>query len=115
MRKAIVIPVLAVVILGAGAAAAVAAYDHSHRDVIAPGVQIAGVPVGGLHAPAAAVRVRSALTAPLARPVVVRAAGHRFRLSPARVHARVDVDSLVSRAVAISRDGSVITRTLHGL
>jgi lipoprotein-anchoring transpeptidase ErfK/SrfK len=35
--------------------------------------------------------------------------------APARVRARLDVQALVARAVAVSRRGSVITRTVRGL
>ena len=67
MRRAIAIPLLVIVLLaGGGAAAAVAEYDHARRDLIAPGVRIAGVPVGRLHAAAArAPGWRRALRGPL--------------------------------------------------
>jgi lipoprotein-anchoring transpeptidase ErfK/SrfK len=104
-----------VLVLAGGGTAAVAAHDSAHRDVIAPGVRVAGVPVGGLHAPEARARVVAALQAPLSRPVVVRAGGHKFTLPAARAKERVDVDGLIARAVAVSRQGSVITRTVHDL
>src|SRR3954470_9916215 len=114
MRKGLVIG-LTLVFLLAGAAVAVGAYDHARRDMIAPGVRVAGVPVGGLHAAAARARVDAALRAPLSRPVVVHAGGRTFRLPAARARERVDVDGLIARAVALSRRGSVITRTVHDL
>ena len=99
MRRAIAIPLLVIVLLaGGGAAVAVAEYDHARRDLIAPGVRIAGVPVGRLHADAARARVAAALRGPLSEPVVVTARGRHFTLSPARTHARVDVDALVADA-----------------
>jgi lipoprotein-anchoring transpeptidase ErfK/SrfK len=115
MRRAVVIPLVLVLVLVGGAAVAVAAYDHARHDLIAPGVRVAGVPVGGLHAPAAQAKVERALARPLARPVVVQAAGRRFTLPAARLHARVDTRALVEQAVAASRHGSILTRTLHGL
>ena len=116
MRRAIAIPLLVIVLFAAGgAAAAVAAYDHARRDLIAPGVRIAGVPVGRLHADAARARVAAALRGPLSEPVVVTARGRHFTLSPARTHARVDVDALVADAVTRSRDGSIFTRTFDAL
>src|SRR3954451_5822321 len=114
MRKGLVIG-LTLVFLLAGAAVAVGAYDHARRDVIAPGVRVARGPVGGRHAAEAPARVRAALRAPLTRPLVVHSRGRHWTLSPARAHAAVDVDALVARAVADSREGSVVTRTLHGL
>jgi lipoprotein-anchoring transpeptidase ErfK/SrfK len=115
MRKTVAIALAVVLVLAGGGAVAVAAYDHGRRDLIASGVRVAGVPVGGLRAGEARARVREALRGPLSTPVVVRARGRRFTLSPARVRARVDVDALVARAVEHSRQGSLLTRTLHGL
>src|SRR5437867_7048214 len=105
MRKILAIGLTLVFLLG-GAAVAVAAYDHARRDVIAPGVEVAGVPVGGLHADAARAKVRAALREPLSQPVVVRSRGRHWTLSPAKAQAAVDVDALVERAVTDSRQGS---------
>src|SRR3954463_2720754 len=115
MKKALAIGLGVIFFVLAGAAVAVAAYDHAHRDVIAPGVRVAGVPVGGLPADEASARVRAALRAPLTTPLVVRSRGRHWTLSPARAHAAVDVDGLVARAVADSREGSVGMRTVHGI
>ena len=115
MKKTVTIGLAVVLLLAGGAAVALAAYDHGRRDLIADGVSVAGVPVGGLRADVARARVDSTLRAELSRPVVVRARGHRFTLSPARAHARADVDALVARAVARSREGSLLTRTFHSL
>jgi lipoprotein-anchoring transpeptidase ErfK/SrfK len=103
------------VMLAGGGTAALAAYDGARRDVIAPGVRVAGIPVGGLHADAARARVAQALRTPLSRPVVVRARGRKFKLPAARAGERVDVDGLVAHAVALSRRGSVIDRTVNEL
>ena len=50
-------------------AAAMYLYDHSRRDVIANGVRIDGVDVGGLHEAAALTKVQNELVAQLNRPV----------------------------------------------
>jgi lipoprotein-anchoring transpeptidase ErfK/SrfK len=116
MRKAVLIPIGLVVLLLAGAGAAMAAYDHSRRELIAPGVRVGGVNLGGLEAPTARARLTKALAAPLSQPVVVVVPGHRtFHLPAARVHPRVDVDALVARAVAASRSGDILTRTVRNL
>ncbi|HEY7076543.1 MAG TPA: L,D-transpeptidase/peptidoglycan binding protein [Solirubrobacteraceae bacterium] len=115
MRKAVVFPIGLLVLLLAGAGVAMAAYDHSRREQIAPGVRIGGVDVGGLKAPAAQARVEQALSARLNRPVVVVAAGHRFRLPASRIHPHVDVAALVDQAVTASRGGSILARTVRSL
>src|SRR3954465_10122408 len=113
MKKGLAIGLCVIFFLLAGAAVAVAAYDHARRDVIAPGVRVAGVPVGGLHAAEARARVRAALRAPPPRPLGGDSRDRHWTLSPARAHAAVDPDALVARAVADSREGSVVPRTLH--
>src|SRR4051794_39277516 len=115
MRWRLALVLVLVVLLAGGGTAAVAAYDGARRDVIAPGVRVAGIPVGGLHADAARARVTEALRAPLSRPIIVRARGRTYKLTAARAHKRVDVDGLVARAVTLSRRGSVITRTVDEL
>ena len=52
---------------------------------------------------------------PLKRPVVVRALGKRYRLTPARAEVGVDIDGSVHAALERSRDGSVLTRTWRGI
>jgi lipoprotein-anchoring transpeptidase ErfK/SrfK len=96
-------------------AAAMFLYDHARRDVIADGVKIAGVGVGGLDEAAALVRVRDALGASLARPVSVESNGHRWTLGSAEAQLRVDARAMVAQAVAASREGSIFTRTVRGL
>src|SRR5437588_5624428 len=64
---------VAVLLVILGAAAYL--YDHSRRDVIAKGVRIDGVPVGGLHEAAARAKVEHDLVTSLHRPVTVRFGG----------------------------------------
>ena len=115
MRKAVFIPIGILVLLVAGAGVALAAYDHSRRDLIAPGVRIGNVNVGGMEASAARARVERTLAAQLNRTVVVVAGHRRFHLPAAEVHPRVNVGALVDRAVAASRGGSILTRTVRYL
>jgi lipoprotein-anchoring transpeptidase ErfK/SrfK len=115
MRKAILIPIGLVVVLLAGAGAALAAYDHSRRELIAPGVRIGRLDVGGLEATAARNRVQRELAASLSRPIVVVAGHRRFHLPAARVHPHVDVNALVDQAVVASRTGSIFARTMRNL
>jgi lipoprotein-anchoring transpeptidase ErfK/SrfK len=108
-----------VVALGAGLvlvlALAAYLYDHSRRDVIASGVKIGGVSVGGLHEAAARAKVERELVTPLDRPVTVSFGGRAWTLPPGQARMRVDVGNTVARAVSVSREGSIFTRTLHGL
>jgi lipoprotein-anchoring transpeptidase ErfK/SrfK len=99
---------LAVLLVGA---AVVYGYDESRRDQIARGVSIAGVPVGGLDSDEARVRLQERVVAPLRRSVVVRAGDRRFRLTAREARLEVNVGDLVTQALAVSRDGNLLTRT----
>jgi lipoprotein-anchoring transpeptidase ErfK/SrfK len=110
------VPIVAV---GAALVVAVAAatylYDHSRRDLIANGVRIDGLPVGGLHAAAARRKVEGELTARLSKPVTIRSGARTWHLDPREARVRVDVANMVAQAVGASREGSILTRTLRGL
>jgi lipoprotein-anchoring transpeptidase ErfK/SrfK len=86
-------------------------YDHSRRDVIAKGVRIAGVPVGGLHANAARTKLEHDLVARLNEPVTVRAGHRKWSINGQQADLRVNVDDMVEQAVDASRSGSIFSRT----
>jgi lipoprotein-anchoring transpeptidase ErfK/SrfK len=90
-------------------------YDHARRDLIAPGVRVEWIPVGGLHANAARARLERALGAIDARGVVVRDGSLRFRLTGRAAHVTADVNAAVAAAVRASRGGWIVGRTLRGL
>lgn len=100
--------VIGVMLAGAGA---LYAYDHHRRDVIAEGVTVAGIDVGGLKAAEARSRLHRRYEQRLRRPVVASFHGQRFTLSAAAAHVKVDVDAAVDQAIERSRDGSIFTRT----
>lgn len=90
-------------------------YDHSRRDVIANGVKIDGVSVGGLHSAAARAKLQRELVVALDRPVTVRSGSQRWILSSREAEVKVDVNNMVAQAVNASREGSIVTRTFRGL
>ncbi len=81
------------------------AYDSSRDNLIAPGVRVAGVDVGGLRSSAARDRLRARLARRLERRVAVHVAGQRFLLTPGRASVVADVDGMVRAAVDRSRAG----------
>jgi lipoprotein-anchoring transpeptidase ErfK/SrfK len=97
------------------AALAVYLYDRSQRDLIANGVQVQGVAVGGLSAAAARSTLQRRVQASMQRPVSVRFAGRSWTLSPRQAAVTVDVAGTVARALAASREGSILTRTWRAL
>jgi lipoprotein-anchoring transpeptidase ErfK/SrfK len=90
-------------------------YDHSRRDVIAKGVSIDGVAVGGLHAAAARSKLERDLVAPLSQPVRIHWSSKTWQLGPGEAKLKVDVANMVSQAVSVSREGSIFTRAARGL
>jgi lipoprotein-anchoring transpeptidase ErfK/SrfK len=112
-RVVLIAAVLGVLLLaGAGA---VYAYDQSRADQIGEGVRIGGVDVSGLSPEQARAKLRRAVLEPLSEPVVVRALGKRYRLTPEQAAVTVDVDGSVEAALDRSRDGNMLVRTWRGI
>lgn len=105
----------AVVVLLLAGAVAVYAYDAGRQDLIAKGVTVAGIDVGGMRRGAATAMLQRRLADKLERPVVVTAGGHRFRLTAQRSGVTTDVGGMVADAVSASRQGSLIQRSWRGL
>jgi hypothetical protein len=90
-------------------------YDRSHATTIAPGVTVAGIPVGGLRASTAQARVESELGARLRQPVQLVTDRHEFTVRPTAAGLRVDVARMIDDAVAASRTGSLWHRAVRDL
>jgi len=114
-RGALPIVLAAVVLLLALLTAGMFLYDHSRRDVIARGVRIDGIPVGGLHEAAARTKLERDLVGGLSSPVVVREGRHRWTLRGSETSIRVDLSNMIRQAVDASREGSIFTRTFRSL
>jgi hypothetical protein len=112
--RAVVIAAVVGLLLLVGAGA-VYAYDHAHAEEIGKGVRVAGVDVSGLTPQQARAKLRTAVLEPLSRPVVVRARGKRYTLTPERAKVAVDVDGSVNAALERTRAGSILSRTWRGL
>lgn len=115
MRKALVISLLALAVLAGSGAVALQRYDAARADRIADGIAVAGVDVGGLTRADAAAAVRRELSARLERPLVLTYGDRQFRLDPALVHVRAEVDAALDSALARSREGIFLTRSLRSL
>jgi hypothetical protein len=113
-RAPLVLSALLVLLL-IGGALALYSYDSGRDDMIAKGVSVAGIDVGGMRRAEATTMLQRRLADPLDRPIVVKASGHRFRLTPQRAHVRMDVSGMVAEAVSASRQGNLIQRSWRGL
>ncbi len=112
-RSLIFVVVLVVALLG-GTVAAVA-YDSSRDDLIASGVTVAGVDVGGMRADQARGIVARELRAPLNRPVVVMHGNWRFELTAREAGVQADVDAMVDEALEASRSGNIVSRVARDI
>jgi lipoprotein-anchoring transpeptidase ErfK/SrfK len=98
-----------------GGAVAAFAYDSSRDDLIAKGVRIAGVDVGGMTTGEARVVVQRELQEPLEKPVSVKRGKTRFTLSAHDAGVKADVGGMVDEALEASRDGSIFSRVARDL
>jgi lipoprotein-anchoring transpeptidase ErfK/SrfK len=114
VRKALVISLLAIAVLAGSAAAALHRYDTSRSDLIAEGITVAGVDVGGLPVAEARAKLRREV-AHLQEPLTIAYGKRDFVLDPGLVDVTTNVDELLQRAVAESREGNFLTRSLRHL
>jgi lipoprotein-anchoring transpeptidase ErfK/SrfK len=96
-------------------AGGVYAYDRAHAELIGKGVRVGGVDVSELTPEQARAKLRTAVLEPLSRPVVVRARGTKYTLTPRSANVAVDVDGSVAAALARTRTGDIFSRTWRGL
>jgi lipoprotein-anchoring transpeptidase ErfK/SrfK len=98
-----------------GGAVAAFAYDSSRDDLIAKGVTIAGVNVGGMTTGQARSVVQRELQEPLEQPISVRRGKTRFTLSAHDAGVKADVGGMVDEALNASRSGSIFKRVARDL
>ncbi|MGI8922099.1 MAG: L,D-transpeptidase family protein [Solirubrobacteraceae bacterium] len=115
MRSRSFIAVTGVLVVLVAAIVAMVVYDSSRSTTIAKGIQVAHVDVGGLSRSQARARLQSELLVPLNQPIVVRAGGHRYTLSPQQAHIVTDVNGDVQEAINRSHQGSIFSRTFRNL
>jgi len=112
-RRLLVATGLLLTVVGVAAAAGGAyayVWSRGHEDAIARGVTIAGIDVGGLHAPAARALLEQRLGEQLRRPVTITSGSHTFTVDPSKAGLRVDLDRMIDDAVAVSRTGGLVRR-----
>jgi lipoprotein-anchoring transpeptidase ErfK/SrfK len=104
-----------VLVLAAGLVLAAAyAYARSEDDVLAGGLRVGNVELGGLSETAARNRLARAYRA-LERPLVLRFGSDRLLLTAQQAKVSVDTNALVRRALALSRRPSFLVRAWRAL
>jgi lipoprotein-anchoring transpeptidase ErfK/SrfK len=115
VRKALVISLLALVVLVGSGLAALHRYDASRAGQIVEGTTIGGVDVGGLSEEEARAAVEREIAHRLQQPLTLTHGDRRFVLDPALVDVRTNVEEVVDTAVAESREGNFLERSIGGL
>jgi L,D-transpeptidase-like protein/putative peptidoglycan binding protein len=113
-HKWVLIGVLAVVIACGGVVAAAFGYDRAQSDMIARGIHVNGINIGGLSADQAHARLRRAYKV-LEHPLVLRYHRGHLLLSGHKAEVRVNIDQLVDQALAWSHHGFFISRAWREL
>jgi hypothetical protein len=113
VRKVLIV-LLGLLVLAAGAAAAAAwRYDAARDDRLAEGISIGGVDVGGMRLAEAQATLAERIGHPLAQPILVLYRGGQFVFSPSTAGLATNLDRLLAGALSESRDGNFLTRTLR--
>jgi lipoprotein-anchoring transpeptidase ErfK/SrfK len=115
MRTRLIFLLAFVAVLAGGGVAATYAYDNSKKDLIAEGVRVNGVSIGGLNRAQAEKKLSAALLAPLDRPVKVRYHDRTFTLSQKAAAIGVNIRGTVDQALKRSQQGDMFSRTWRNL
>jgi lipoprotein-anchoring transpeptidase ErfK/SrfK len=107
-RAALLVGATAVLVLSGGLAWA-AVNDYSSRDIVPPGVSVAGTDLSGMTAADARVVIEKAVSDPVKRPVEVTAAGKTFTFDPAGA-VTVDTQAMLDEAMAPRRGAPFVAR-----
>src|SRR4051794_5949309 len=105
MRTRLIIVVAFVAFLGIGGGGGAYFYDDSHKNQIAEGVKVNGVPIGGMTRAEAEKKLSATLLAPLDRPVKVTYKDRTFTLSQKAAAIGIDIRGSVDKALKTSQQG----------
>jgi lipoprotein-anchoring transpeptidase ErfK/SrfK len=115
MRTRLIVLAAFLVLLGLGGVAGVYFYDREQRDLIAHGVKVNGVPIGGMTRAEAERKLSATLLEPLDRPVKVRYEDRTFTLTQKAAAIGIDIRGSVEKAMRRSQDGDMFSRTWRNL
>jgi lipoprotein-anchoring transpeptidase ErfK/SrfK len=114
--KAALVVSSVLLLLLAGGAGALYAYDASREELIAEGVTVAGVDVGGMDLAEARTVIRRRIASRLDRPLLLKQGDRGVRLvSATTMGVRADVDGMVEEALERGRRGNFLARAYRDL
>jgi lipoprotein-anchoring transpeptidase ErfK/SrfK len=115
MRTRLIVLAAFVAFLGIGGVAGAYFYDDSKKDLIAEGVKVNGVPIGGMTRAEAEKKLSATLLAPLDRPVKVSYKRRTFTLSQKAAAIGIDIRGSVDKALKRSQEGNMFSRSWRNL
>jgi lipoprotein-anchoring transpeptidase ErfK/SrfK len=115
MRTRLLVLAAFVAFLGIGGVAGAYFYDDSKKDLIAEGVKVNGVPIGGMTRVEAEKKLSATLLAPLDRPVKVSYKDRTFTLSQKAAAVGIDIRGSVDKALKRSQEGDMFSRSWRNL
>jgi hypothetical protein len=115
VRKVLTVFIVLLLLLAGGAAIAAWRYDEGRKDRLAEGIVLADVDVGGMRVAEARAALERRVGESLARPITVRYRHGQFVFSPSEAEVATNLDALLDRALAESRDGNFLTRSYRDL
>jgi L,D-transpeptidase catalytic domain/Putative peptidoglycan binding domain len=115
MKRVVATAAGVIVLTLAAGAGALYAYDSSRSDTIAHGISAGGIDVGGLGTSSARDVLRRSLQAKIGKAVVVEWRHRRWTLRASAIDTHLNVDRMVSEALARSRRGNFLDRALRDL
>src|SRR4051794_4160167 len=86
-------------------------YDQSKKDLIAAGVKVNGVPIGGMTRAQAEKKLSATLLAPLDRPVKVTYHDRTFTLTRKAAAIGINIEGSVDKALRRSQQGDMFSRS----
>jgi len=90
-------------------------YDHSRKGLIAEGVSVNGVELGGLTEDEATQRLNQRLLKPLQKEITIKGGSIRFKLKPQQSGVTIDTKTAAKEALSYSQEGSIYSRSLRGV
>jgi len=115
MRTRLLVLAAFVAFLGIGGVAGAYFYDDSKKDLIAEGVKVNGVPIGGMTRAEAEKKLSATLLAPLDRPVKVAYKDRTFTLSQKAAAIGIDIRGSVDKALRSSQEGNMFSRSWRNI
>jgi lipoprotein-anchoring transpeptidase ErfK/SrfK len=114
-RTLIIAATVLAVVVAAGLAGGMYAYDNARAGEIGKGVRVGGIALDGLTAAEARAKLDRLILDPLERPIVVHHDRSTWLLGAREAHISVDVDAIVDHALDRSRAGNIFERTARNL